>query len=101
MTTRVKRHFVEPMLLLRTDALPDDRRWDYQLKLDGYRAVAFRTGGTVHLRSRNDNDFSVRSQSRVDFSPRLAPEGPASPLALRLTGANRNDSQEAVSWRYA
>jgi ATP-dependent DNA ligase len=48
------------MLLLRTDALPDDRRWDYQLKLDGYRAVAFRTGGTVHLRSRNDKDFSVR-----------------------------------------
>jgi len=49
------------MLLLRTDALPADRgRWEYQLKLDGYRAVAFKTGGRVHLRSRNDNDFSLR-----------------------------------------
>jgi DNA ligase D-like protein (predicted ligase) len=30
------------------------------LKLDGYRAIAFKRNGTVHLRSRNDNDFSVR-----------------------------------------
>ena len=49
------------MLLLRTDRLPDDgQRWEYQLKFDGYRAVAFKTDGRVHLRSRNDNDFSVR-----------------------------------------
>src|SRR5215207_4553811 len=52
------------MLLLRTDALSADRgRWEYQLKLDGYRAVAFKTRGAVHLRSRNDNDFSVRYAS--------------------------------------
>jgi DNA ligase D-like protein (predicted ligase) len=58
---RVKAGFVEPMLLLRTDTLPDDAaRWEYQLKFDGYRAIAFKTGGTLHLRSRNDNDFSRR-----------------------------------------
>jgi DNA ligase D-like protein (predicted ligase) len=56
-----KAGFIEPMLLLRTDQLPDDAaRWSYQLKLDGYRAVAFKTSGTVHLRSRNDNDFGGR-----------------------------------------
>jgi DNA ligase D-like protein (predicted ligase) len=61
MPRRVKAGFVEPMLLLRTDALPDDAaRWEYQLKLDGYRAIAFTTGGKLHLRSRNDNDFAVR-----------------------------------------
>jgi bifunctional non-homologous end joining protein LigD len=49
------------MLLLRTEALPDDRaRWVYQLKLDGYRAVAFKTQDRVSLRSRNDNDFNSR-----------------------------------------
>lgn len=49
------------MLLLKTEKLPDDlARWEYQLKFDGYRAIAFKTGGTVHLRSRNDNDFSLR-----------------------------------------
>ena len=49
------------MLLLKTETLPDDAdRWIYELKLDGYRAIAFKTGGRLHLRSRNDNDFSQR-----------------------------------------
>src|SRR4051812_12084840 len=61
MAARVKAGFIEPMLLLRTDALPDDAtRWEYQLKFDGYRAVAFKADGIVHLRSRNDNDFRAR-----------------------------------------
>ncbi len=30
------------------------------MKFDGYRAIAFKTGGRVHLRSRNDNDFTPR-----------------------------------------
>jgi bifunctional non-homologous end joining protein LigD len=58
---RVKAGFVQPMLLLRSETLPDDTvRWAYQLKFDGYRAVAFKTGGRVYLRSRNDHDFSRR-----------------------------------------
>src|SRR5687767_10500269 len=35
-------------------------QWLYELKLDGYRAIAFKRDGVVHLRSRNDNDFSGR-----------------------------------------
>jgi DNA ligase D-like protein (predicted ligase) len=66
MPARVKARFVEPMLLLRSDTLPDDpARWSYQLKLDGYRAIAFKSDGKVHLRSRNDNDFSVRYRDVV------------------------------------
>jgi len=61
MPARVKARFIKPMLLLSTDRLPDDpAKWEYQLKLDGYRAIAFKTGNTLHLRSRNDNDFSRR-----------------------------------------
>jgi bifunctional non-homologous end joining protein LigD len=57
----VKAGFIEPMLLLRTDALPHDRRrWIYEVKLDGYRAIAFKTKSKLHLRSRNDNDFALR-----------------------------------------
>jgi bifunctional non-homologous end joining protein LigD len=52
--------FIQPMLLLRTDSLPDNDQWLYELKLDGYRAIAFKRNGVVHLRSRNDNDFSGR-----------------------------------------
>ena len=61
MPAKAKGRFIEPMLLLRTDTLPNDgSRWEYQLKFDGYRAIAFKTGGRTYLRSRNDNDFSVR-----------------------------------------
>jgi bifunctional non-homologous end joining protein LigD len=61
MAPRVKARFIEPMLLLRTDMLPDDAaRWEYELKFDGYRAVAVKTGGRLQLRSRHNNDFSGR-----------------------------------------
>src|SRR5262249_14906029 len=46
------------MLLLRTEKLPEGLNWLYELKLDGYRSVAFKTRGKVHLRSRNDKDFN-------------------------------------------
>lgn len=52
--------FVEPMVLLRTDNLPERKSWLYELKFDGYRALAIKSGGGLHLRSRNNNDFSDR-----------------------------------------
>jgi len=48
------------MLLERTTKLPESDGWRYELKWDGYRAIAYKTGGNVHLRSRNDNDCSIR-----------------------------------------
>ena len=61
MAAKAKARFIDPMLLLRTDTLPNDAdRWAYQLKFDGYRAIAFKAAGNIHLRSRNDHDFSKR-----------------------------------------
>ena len=60
MPPRAEAKFIDPMLLLKTDALLEGNAWEYQLKLDGYRAAAFKKNGTVYLRSRNDNDFNVR-----------------------------------------
>jgi DNA ligase D-like protein (predicted ligase) len=59
------------MLLLRTDSLPSGEQWLYELKLDGYRAVAFKRNGAVHLRSRNDKDFNVRYPGVVEALKRL------------------------------
>src|SRR6202035_4131304 len=48
------------MLLRRTEKLPDGDAWCYELKFDGYRALAIKTARKVQHRSRNDNDFTAR-----------------------------------------
>src|SRR5262249_50891441 len=45
---------------LRKDTLPEGPDWLYELKLDGYRAMAIKSADKAHLRSRNDKDFTTR-----------------------------------------
>jgi bifunctional non-homologous end joining protein LigD len=52
--------FIEPMLCLAVDKLPEGPAWQYDVKLDGYRAIAVRTETGVELWSRNKKDFSRR-----------------------------------------
>jgi bifunctional non-homologous end joining protein LigD len=56
----MKAHFIPPMLLLRKQTLPEGPDWLYEIKLDGYRAIAIKSAGKAMLRSRNDNDFTRR-----------------------------------------
>lgn len=58
--SKLKASFVPPMLCLSTNSLPEGPEWEYELKLDGYRAPAIKTSRNIRLRSRNDNDFSGR-----------------------------------------
>ena len=43
--SKTKAAFIEPMLLLQTERLPEGSKWAYELKLDGYRGLALKTGG--------------------------------------------------------
>jgi bifunctional non-homologous end joining protein LigD len=75
MPAKAKGRFIDPMLLLRTDSLPNDgERWEYQLKFDGYRPSRSRPAARIHLRSRNDNDFSIRYSDVVKGLAKLPDE---------------------------
>jgi ATP-dependent DNA ligase len=42
--SQIRARFIEPMLLLRTDNLPEGANLQYEVKLDGYRSIAFKSG---------------------------------------------------------
>jgi DNA ligase D-like protein (predicted ligase) len=52
--------FIEPMECLPVEEIPEGNLWSYELKLDGYRIEAVKTGGKVTLYSRRGTDLSNR-----------------------------------------
>jgi DNA ligase D-like protein (predicted ligase) len=60
---KTKATFIAPILLLRTSRLPEGPQWLYELKLDGYRAIAAKVNGEARLWSRNKNNFASRYPS--------------------------------------
>ena len=51
-------HAIHPMLATLVDAPFDDDNWLYEVKWDGYRAIAYLDGKSVRLVSRNQNDLT-------------------------------------------
>ena len=49
-----------PMLATLVDAVPTGEGWLYEVKFDGFRALAYVRDGVCILRSRNDNDLTPR-----------------------------------------
>jgi bifunctional non-homologous end joining protein LigD len=62
----VRAKFLDPMLCRAARVLPESDDWQYEIKLDGYRAIAVKSGGRVELWSRNRKDFSRRFSRVVD-----------------------------------
>jgi len=58
---RKKAAFVKPMECVPVSKLPDGSKWLWELKLDGYRAIGFKSGGKVQLYSRNSKPFDKKS----------------------------------------
>jgi bifunctional non-homologous end joining protein LigD len=71
---RTKAKLIDPMLLLRTDRLPAGDQWSYEIKLDGYRALAIKSGGKVQLRCGNNNDFNRKYPAIVEALAALPDE---------------------------
>jgi bifunctional non-homologous end joining protein LigD len=57
---------VKPMLATLVDAAFDDPSWIYEIKWDGYRAIAAWDGKHAELYSRNGLDFSNKYPAVVE-----------------------------------
>jgi bifunctional non-homologous end joining protein LigD len=62
------------MACLAVADVPAGPEWEYEVKLDGYRAIAFKTRNRVHVSSRNGKDFSHRFRALVHALEPLADE---------------------------
>jgi bifunctional non-homologous end joining protein LigD len=62
------------MLCLAVPKLPEGIDWQYELKLDGYRGIGFKSTGRAHLASRNGKDFSARFSTINEALDRLPDE---------------------------
>jgi bifunctional non-homologous end joining protein LigD len=51
---------VSPMLATLVDKTVEGPNWIYEIKWDGYRAVAFKEGDHLEIKSRNDNSFDEK-----------------------------------------
>jgi len=51
---------IEPMLSTLVSEPPAEQGWLYEMKWDGFRAVAYLNNGTVDIRSRNNKSFNEK-----------------------------------------
>jgi len=58
--------FIAPCLPTKTDKLPSGRDWLHEIKHDGFRIIARKTGAQVRLYSRPGNDLTRRFPLRRD-----------------------------------
>jgi DNA ligase D-like protein (predicted ligase) len=66
--------FIEPMLALAVTRLPSSDDWEYELKLDGYRALAVKHNSELTLYSRNEKRFNKRYPALVQALTSLPDE---------------------------
>jgi bifunctional non-homologous end joining protein LigD len=58
--TKVVQRTYKPMLATLDTNIPHGDDWAYEVKFDGFRAIAYIRGGECRLVSRNDNDLTGR-----------------------------------------
>ena len=66
--SRRKAEFIDTMDCLAVNKLPEGPEWTYELKLDGYRLEAVRSGGETTLYSRRGNVLNQKFPTSFPLS---------------------------------
>jgi DNA ligase D-like protein (predicted ligase) len=83
--------FVVPMECLPVSKLPEGSQWLWELKLDGYRAIAVKSAKKVYLYSRNGKPFDKKFSYIVDALDELPDETIVDGEVVALDDSGRPD----------
>src|SRR5436305_1921240 len=64
-------HQLKPMLATLSASLPTENHWIYEIKFDGFRALAFCENNNVNLISRNNKSFNEKFYPILDSLKKL------------------------------
>src|SRR6266446_5847002 len=83
--------FVEPMECLSVSKLPEGLEWLWEIKLDGYRAVAVRSGAGITLFSRRRKSLNRQFPYIVEAMADLPEETVVDGELVAIDGRGRPD----------
>ncbi|WP_313001605.1 non-homologous end-joining DNA ligase, partial [Chryseobacterium gleum] len=90
---------IEPMLATLVDKPFNNDEWIYEVKWDGYRAVAFMNDGEIELKSRNDKSFGEKFYPIYDELKKLNLNAVIDGEIVVLTQKGTADFGRLQNWR--
>ncbi|KIC95308.1 DNA ligase D [Flavihumibacter solisilvae] len=91
-------NFIKPMLATAIKTPFDDKEWLYEIKWDGYRAIAEVDNGEVRFYSRNGLDFSQRFPSILNELKKLKGQAIIDGEVVLLNDKNLPDFQKLQNY---
>ena len=89
----------QPMLATLVDAPIDEPGWTYEIKWDGYRAVAFVDNGKVDLISRNNKSFNQKFYPVYDALKQLKIKAVVDGEIIVVNDKGAADFSDLQGWR--
>jgi len=96
---RAKLRFVEPMLAKLVNDVPASPEWQYEIKLDGYRAQVVKRDGNVEVFSRRENRLNERYPAIAAAFEKLPPGTILDGEIVALDSKGRPDFNTLQNWK--